>query len=107
MPESAQAGSGEIGQVVRDQPGLAIEDGKLKLDDPVLQFFPNDAPADVSDNLRAMTVRDLLTMTCGHETEAKKRVCAGQVDLTEVQRTMATDWTLLYREWFGPLPTKP
>jgi len=51
--------------------GLAIEDGKLSLDDPVLKFFPTDAPADPSDNLKAMTVRDLLTMTCGHDTEPK------------------------------------
>ncbi len=49
--------------------GLAIEDGKLSLDDPVLKFFPNDAPADPSENLKAMKVRDLLTMTCGHDTE--------------------------------------
>ncbi len=53
--------------------GLAIEDGKLSLDDPVLKFFPADAPADPSDNLKAMTVRDLLTMTCGHDTEPKVR----------------------------------
>jgi CubicO group peptidase (beta-lactamase class C family) len=51
--------------------GLAIDEGKLKLDDPVLKFFPADAPADPSDNLKAMTVRDLLTMTCGHDTEPK------------------------------------
>lgn len=51
--------------------GLAIQDGKLSLDDPVLKFFPDDAPADPSANLKAMKVRDLLTMTCGHETEAK------------------------------------
>jgi CubicO group peptidase (beta-lactamase class C family) len=51
--------------------GLAIEEGKLNLDDPVLRFFPGDAPADPSDNLKAMTVRDLLTMTCGHDTEPK------------------------------------
>jgi CubicO group peptidase (beta-lactamase class C family) len=51
--------------------GLAIESGKLSLDDHVLKFFPDDAPTDPSDNLKAMTVRDLLTMTCGHETEAK------------------------------------
>jgi CubicO group peptidase (beta-lactamase class C family) len=51
--------------------GLAITDGKLSLDDPVLKFFPADAPADVSDNLKAMKVRDLLTMTCGHDTEPK------------------------------------
>jgi CubicO group peptidase (beta-lactamase class C family) len=51
--------------------GLAIADGKLNLDDPVLKFFPADAPADPSDNLKAMKVRDLLTMTCGHDTEPK------------------------------------
>jgi len=51
--------------------GLAIHEGKLSLDDPVLKFFPADAPADPSDNLQAMTVRDLLTMTCGHDTEPK------------------------------------
>ncbi len=51
--------------------GLAIHDGKLSLDDPVLKFFSADAPANPSDNLKAMTVRDLLTMSCGHETEPK------------------------------------
>ena len=51
--------------------GLAVADGKLKLEDPVLKFFPDEAPAEVSDHLRAMTVKDLLTMTCGHETEVK------------------------------------
>ena len=51
--------------------GLAIEAGRMSLDDPVLKFFPGDAPADPSDNLRAMTVRDLLTMTCGQAEEVK------------------------------------
>ncbi len=51
--------------------GLAIASGKLSLDDPVLKFFPNEAPAEPSENLKAMKVRDLLTMTCGHDTEPK------------------------------------
>jgi CubicO group peptidase (beta-lactamase class C family) len=51
--------------------GLAIAEGKLSLDDPVLRFFPAEAPADPSENLKAMKVRDLLTMTCGHDAEAK------------------------------------
>ena len=51
--------------------GLAIAEGKLSLDDPVLKFFPADAPAETSDNLKAMKVRDLLTMTGGHDTEPK------------------------------------
>jgi CubicO group peptidase (beta-lactamase class C family) len=51
--------------------GLAVAEGKLSIDDPVLKFFPDEAPASPSDNLRAMRVRDLLTMTCGHETVPK------------------------------------
>lgn len=51
--------------------GLAIQEGKLSLNDPVLKFFPGDAPAEVSENLKAMKVRDLLTMSCGHDTEPK------------------------------------
>jgi CubicO group peptidase (beta-lactamase class C family) len=49
--------------------GLAIADGKMALTDKVIDFFPDKLPADVSDNLKAMTVRDLLTMTCGHDEE--------------------------------------
>ena len=49
--------------------GLAISEGKLSLDDPVLKFFPEDAPADPSPNLQAMRVRDLLRMATGHQTE--------------------------------------
>jgi CubicO group peptidase (beta-lactamase class C family) len=49
--------------------GLAISDGKLSLDDPVLKFFPEDAPAAPSENLKAMRVRDLLTMSTGHHAE--------------------------------------
>ena len=51
--------------------GLAIAEGKLNLDDPVLKFFPADAPTEVSENLKAMKVRDLLTMSCGHDSEPK------------------------------------
>jgi CubicO group peptidase (beta-lactamase class C family) len=51
--------------------GLAIHEHKLKLDDAVLKFFPADAPADPSDNLKAMKVRDLLTMSGGHGVEPK------------------------------------
>src|SRR5947208_8588689 len=51
--------------------GLAIAEGKLSLDDPVLKFFPAEAPAEPSENLKSMKVRDLLTMSCGHDTEPK------------------------------------
>jgi CubicO group peptidase (beta-lactamase class C family) len=49
--------------------GLAIAEGKFSLDDEVLKFFPEDAPAEPGANLKAMRVRDLLRMNTGHETE--------------------------------------
>lgn len=50
--------------------GLAVAEGKLSLDDEVLKFFPAEAPAEPSPNLRAMRVRDLLRMSSGNQTEA-------------------------------------
>jgi len=46
--------------------GLAVTDGLLSVDDPVLLFFPEDAPKKVSRNLAAMRVRHLLAMCTGH-----------------------------------------
>jgi CubicO group peptidase (beta-lactamase class C family) len=51
--------------------GLAIAEGKLSLDDPVLKFFPEDAPEKPSSNLKAMRVHDLLRMSTGHQTEPR------------------------------------
>jgi CubicO group peptidase (beta-lactamase class C family) len=49
--------------------GLAVNEGLLSVDDRVLSFFPELAPAQVSEHLAAMRVRDLLTMTTGHAEE--------------------------------------
>ena len=49
--------------------GLAIAEGKLSLHDEVLKFFPDDAPAEPSNNLKAMRVSDLLRMSSGHQSE--------------------------------------
>jgi CubicO group peptidase (beta-lactamase class C family)/predicted neuraminidase len=51
--------------------GLAVAEGKLRLDDPVLKFFPDLAPEEPSVNLKAMRVRDLLAMSTGHQTEPR------------------------------------
>jgi CubicO group peptidase (beta-lactamase class C family) len=45
--------------------GLAISEGKLSLDDPVVKFFPDDVPTNATSNLKAMRVRDLLIMSTG------------------------------------------
>ncbi|MBX3444439.1 MAG: serine hydrolase [Planctomyces sp.] len=49
--------------------GIAIAEGKLSLDDPVLKFFPDDAPANPSPNLQGMRISDLLRMSTGHQSE--------------------------------------
>ena len=46
--------------------GLAVAEGRLSVDDPVLSFFPDDAPAKPSEHLAAMRVHDLLSMSTGH-----------------------------------------
>ena len=45
--------------------GCAIDDNLLRLDDRVMTFFPDKRSVKVSDNMAAMTVRDLLMMASG------------------------------------------
>ncbi len=61
--------------------GLAIAEGRLSLDDTVLSFFPEDAPAEPSDNLKAMRVRDLLAMSTGHHAEDIEKFSFDQTDV--------------------------
>lgn len=49
--------------------GFAAAEGKLSIDDEVLKFFPDNAPTNASNNLKAMRVRDLLMMSTGHQDE--------------------------------------
>ncbi len=49
--------------------GMAVAEGKLTVEDNVISFFKEDLPATVSENLAAMRVKDLLTMTTGHDKE--------------------------------------
>ena len=54
--------------------GFAVAEGKLKVTDKVISFFPNKLPAQVSDNLKEMEIRHLLTMTCGHDTDPSSSI---------------------------------
>ncbi len=53
--------------------GIAVAEGKLSIDDEVSSFFPDAMPSDASKNLKAMRVRDLLTMATGHQEEPPTR----------------------------------
>jgi CubicO group peptidase (beta-lactamase class C family) len=46
--------------------GLAVQEERLTVEDRVIDFFPDDLPATVSENLAAMRVQDLLAMATGH-----------------------------------------
>ena len=73
--------------------GLAIHEGRLGLDDPVLGFFPDEAPESPGENLRAMRVRDLLTMSCGQDADASGEFRKGD------------DWARAFLGW--PVPHAP
>ena len=49
--------------------GLAITEGRLTLDDLVVDLLPDDLPTEITPYLSALTVRHLLTMTTGHATD--------------------------------------
>jgi CubicO group peptidase (beta-lactamase class C family) len=73
--------------------GLAVAEGKLSVDDEVLKFFPEDAPAEPTNNLKAMRVHDLLRMSTGHQTEPR------------LSDTNTIPWTKLFLA--HPVPHKP
>src|SRR5690349_17835672 len=74
--------------------GMLVGDGKLSVDDRVLDFFPAQAPADPSPRLRAMTVRHLLTMTSGHDSDPTRPI-----------RQLDVDWVRAFFE--APLLHEP
>jgi len=60
--------------------GLAVAEGLLTVDDPVLSFFPDDAPAEPGEHLKAMRVRHLLAMNTGHHEDTTGHVCRREID---------------------------
>lgn len=48
--------------------GIAYTEGLVKLDERIIDIFPEDAPAEPSENLKLLTVRDVLCMGCGMDT---------------------------------------
>ena len=49
--------------------GFAVSEGRLTVNDKVIGFFPEDLPATISPNLAELSVKDLLSMSVGHEKE--------------------------------------
>jgi len=46
--------------------GIAVDEKLISLDDKMCDIFPEKMPPQISDNLAAMTLRDVLSMQSGH-----------------------------------------
>ena len=80
--------------------GLVIEDGLLSLDRKVVDLFPDKVPAEPSERLQTMTVRDLLTMNSGHPKDPTARICKDRNTPPEFN-----DWIARFME--GPFDYEP
>lgn len=56
--------------------GFAEQEGILSLDEKLVDLFPDERPAQISEDLARADIRSLLTMSCGHETESPLRESA-------------------------------
>ena len=74
--------------------GFAVSEGLLSLEDRIVDLFPESLPDQVSDTLRRVTIRHLLTMNSGHGT-----------DPTGATRSGDGDWVKSFMEW--PLQYEP
>ena len=66
--------------------GFAVDEGRLNLDDTVVSFFPDKAPAQPSANLAKMRVRDLLRMGTGNANDT----------FTPMKEGAETDWIKVF-----------
>ena len=68
--------------------GMAVDEGRLSLDDKVVSFFPDKVPAQPGENLARMRVRDLLCMGSGHHNDTLPPMKDGD----------ETDWIKVFLE---------
>lgn len=60
--------------------GFAVDQGLLTVEDPVIKFFPENLPDTISDNLAALKVKHLLSMSVGHAQDAIRILEASSKD---------------------------
>jgi len=46
--------------------GFAVSEGLISVEDQVIKFFPESLPTEVSENLKDLKIKHLLTMSVGH-----------------------------------------
>ena len=75
--------------------GLAVKEGLLSVNDKVISFFPDDLPEVVSPNLEALTIKDLLTMSAGHD----------EVPMEAMRKSEGESWVKIFLA--APIENKP
>ena len=73
--------------------GFAVAEGKLRVDDRVVSFFPKELPDNVSEHLAALRIKDLLTMSVGNAQEPTRPMVEQQ------------NWVRTFLAW--PIPNPP
>ena len=68
--------------------GLLVKDGKLKVDDSLISFFPDELPGEISDNLKKIKIKHVLTMNTGH----------GEDTMPKMRDAADKTWTKAYLE---------
>jgi CubicO group peptidase (beta-lactamase class C family) len=58
--------------------GFLVSEGRLSVDDRIVDLFPESAPKTVSPNLSAMRLRHLLSMNTGHDKDTTERIMRGR-----------------------------
>lgn len=74
--------------------GFAVSEGRIKVTDKVISFFPDKLPKNVSPYLQELEIRHLLTMSVGHD-----------ANLINSQRNENSDWIDLFLS--APITEKP
>ena len=54
--------------------GFAVQEKLLTVEDTMIDYFPDYLPADVSANLKEVKIKDLLTMSVGHDKDPSGEV---------------------------------
>ncbi|OAV76102.1 hypothetical protein Barb7_00231 [Bacteroidales bacterium Barb7] len=76
--------------------GFAVSEGRLKVTDKVISFFPDKLPVEVNPNLKGMEIRHLLMMSAGHDVDPTSAIRNNGAD---------TDWAKQFLAW--PVLHKP
>jgi CubicO group peptidase (beta-lactamase class C family)/predicted glycoside hydrolase/deacetylase ChbG (UPF0249 family) len=75
--------------------GFAVAEGKLKVTDKVISFFPDKLPDHVSPYLKELEIHHLLTMSVGHDTDPTR----------SIRNESDTDWVQAFLSY--PIEHKP